>query len=89
MAIVPFENAPPAAAAAALCRRKSVVLGKELYDTMSHAQIVPALVARDAQLRYALANKRKLHQVVRRVRQKQDDQLVPVTSKACDLVANS
>ena len=56
---------------------------------MSHAQIVAALVARDAQLRYALANKRKLHQVVRRVRQKQDDQLVPVTSKACDLVADS
>ena len=55
-AIVPVQ-VPTANSVAPRCKQRR--LGKEDYDSLSHAELVTALVARDAELLDARSGKRK------------------------------
>ena len=81
-AIVPVQ-VPTANSVAPRCKQRR--LGKEDYDSLSHAELVTALVARDAELLDARSGKRKsshfLQQQVRRVRQQQDLQCCNINTE--------
>ena len=81
-AIVPVQ-VPTANSVAPRCKQRR--LGKEDYDSLSHAELVTALVARDAELLDARSGKRKSEQLlqrqVRRHRPQQDLQCCDINTE--------